>query len=325
VFLVSTSYSAGTLDDNLNGNHDHETEFENGSHQLPDLNIPIIGNPFDSNYFEDQGPESNMFDDINTSNTFQTTLEPMNDKHVRESIPLLERDVPQDVWQDLLQERDDEHQMNLDPTSLEKSISEFESELGSSSGTKEIELNQENFQEKTYSFLDKLKDMMHKIKSNSLTTKLLQIINNYYALVSYGGEQIYFERFAISVKNYIKNDGSNQIKQGIELIKKNVNLPENSKIKNRLLSVEKDLETSLKYYDDIFNIVSQLNEMIENGDLTSDLDLIRSNITSISDFIKNQSVDEIMRKSAKKIFEIYGVLRKSGKINEKMKRMKRRI
>ena len=35
-------------------------------------------------------------------------------KHVRESVPLLdEQHVPQDVWQDLLEESSDEHQMKM--------------------------------------------------------------------------------------------------------------------------------------------------------------------------------------------------------------------
>src|SRR5882724_203323 len=198
VFLVSASFSAGNLDDNLNVNHDHETEYENELLPILDLDIPdqILENPFDSNYFEDLGSgfESNMFeevgnipfddimsmtfdndtffDDINTSNTFQEPLE---------SNPLVDE---QDVWQDILEENSDEDLMNLDPTSLESLVSEFQAELASSSGTKENEIKGKNNQEKNYSFLNKLKDIMIKIKKKSLSQKLQEIIDDYNTLQS---------------------------------------------------------------------------------------------------------------------------------------------
>src|SRR6266404_6299372 len=269
VFLVSVSFSAGNLDDNLNVNHDHETEYENELLQILDFDIPdqILENPFDSNYFEDLGSgfESNMFeevgnlpfddimsmtfdddtflDDINTSNTFQGTLE---------SNPLVDQ---QDVWKHILEENSDEDLMNLDPSSLESLVSEFEAELASSSGTKENEIKGQNNREKTYSFLDKLKDIMIKIKTLSLSKKLQEIIDDYNTLQSNPLEQNYFKKFARNIQYYIFNDPSDRIKQGIDLIRQNVNLPENDKIKIRLHSIEKDLQTLFRYYYNISKIV----------------------------------------------------------------------
>jgi len=327
VFLVSASFSAGNLDDNLNVNHDHETEYENELFPILDFDIPdpILENPFDSNYFEDLGSgfESNMFeevgnvpfddimsmtfdgdiflDDINTSNTFQEPLE---------SNTLVDE---QDVWQDILEEVSDEDLMNLDPTSLESLVSEFEAELASSSGTKENEIKGQNNQEKTYSFLDKLKDIMNKLKTNTWTNKLQEIIDNYNNIIPYHLTTYDFETFEFSVKNYIFNDPSDRIKQGIDLIRQNVNLPENDKIKIRLHSIEQDLETLFKYYDNILKIVFRINEWIRSSDSKADLGKIQSDIKAVNELLKMKSVDEIIRKTVNKVYEIYKVIRKQEK------------
>jgi len=341
VFLVSASFSVGKLDDNLNVNHDHETEYQNELLQPLDFDLPdqIIENSFDSNYIEDQGPvvDSNMFeevdsipfdddmsmrfddtflDDINTPKTFQGSLEPMNDKQVREPNALLdEQDVLQDIWQDLMEESSDD-QMNLDPTSLQKFVLEFESELGISSGTKEIQLNKENSQKTIDLFLEKLKKVLLKIKKKSLTKKLQDIIDNYNTLQSNPSEQNYFERFSNSIQDYLLNEPTNQINYGINLIKEYTNSHNNDLIMNRILSIEEDLRISLNYYENVLKIVSQINRVIKQSDSRMDLNEIQSDIMKINDINYNKLMDEIIRKISTKVHEISRVIKKHEKNGE---------
>jgi len=57
-----------------------------------------------------------------------------------------------------------------------------------------------------------------------------------------------FEKFAFSVNNYILNDRSDQLKKGIELIKQNINSPNNGMIRTRILSVKRNFENMFIYF-----------------------------------------------------------------------------
>src|SRR5882724_2709299 len=88
----------------------------------------------------------------------------------------------------------------------------------------ETEIMNENDQEKTYPFLDKLKEIMIKLKTNKWTNKLQEIIDDYNTLQSNPLEQNHFKKFANNIQDPIFNDTLDRIKQGIELIGQNVNL-----------------------------------------------------------------------------------------------------
>ena len=113
-----------------------------------------------------------------------------------------------------------------------------------------------------------------------------------------------FEKFAFSVNNYILNDRSDQLKKGIELIKQNINLSNNAMIKGRILSVKRDFENMFIYYDNIVKILFKINNWSQTTDYKTDLSVVQSDITTLCVFLNNESVDEVIRLTWEKIYEI---------------------
>ena len=69
------------------------------------------------------------------------------------------------------------------------------------------------------------------------------------------------------------------------------------------------------YY--IVKIVFKINNWSQTTDSKTDLSVIQTDITTLDNLLNNESVDEFIRLTKRKVQEIYEIIRKNGKNNLK--------
>ena len=199
--------------------------------------------------------------------------------------------------------------INSDPISQE----ELET-----SGNKEVDLSKENSLKTSVSFLEELEQVILKLQKESLTTKLEDIIKSYNNSKAFPGKEN-FLKFASSVQEYLKIEVFNDIKHGIDLVKKYYNSYNDERMIVRVISIQEDLRILLNYYANTKNIVHQINEAIKDGFSESDLNAIQFHETKLNDLIQNQLTNKILGEMSKKIRGIYRAMRKHANSNRESK------